>query len=35
MQNYSYEDEFDLLESEPVGGQNTFHMNGFACRLMF
>jgi len=29
VQNFSYENEFDFHENEPVGGTN-FHMNGFA-----
>ena len=33
MQNISYEDEFDLHESEAVG-ETHCHMNGFARRLV-
>ena len=33
VQNRSYENEFDLHESEPVGGTH-FYMNGFAQRLV-
>ena len=33
MRNFSYENEFDLHENEPVGGTH-FHMNGFALRLV-
>ena len=33
MQNHSYENNFDLRESEPVGGTH-FHVNGFALRLV-
>ena len=32
-QNVSYENNFDLHESEPVGGTH-FHMNGLALRLV-
>ena len=32
-ENLCYENEFDLRESEPVGGTH-FHMNGFALRLV-
>ena len=32
-QNVSYENNFDLYESEPVGGTH-FHMNGLALRLV-
>ena len=32
LRNHSNENEFDLHESEPVGGTH-FHMNGFARRL--
>ena len=33
VRNYSYENEFDLHENEPVGGTH-FHMNGFTQRLV-
>jgi len=33
VQNLSYENEFDLHESEPVGGRH-FQMNGFARTLV-
>ena len=33
MQNFSYENEFDLHENEAVG-ETDFHMNGFALRLV-
>ena len=33
MRNRSYENEFDLLENELVGGTH-FLMNGFALRLV-
>ena len=33
VQNFSYENEFDLDENEPVG-KTRFHINGFARRLV-
>ena len=33
MQNYSYENDFDLHENETAGGAH-FHNNGFALRLV-
>ena len=33
MQNYSYENDFDLHENEIAGGAH-FHKNGFALRLV-
>ena len=33
MQNYRYENDFDLHENENAGGAN-FHKNGFALRLI-
>ena len=33
MQNFSYENEFDLHENEHIG-ETHFHMNGFARRLV-
>ena len=33
MRNYSYENDFDLHENEPVGGTD-LHMTGFALRLV-
>jgi len=32
-QNLSYENEFNLHENEPVGGEH-FHMNGFGRKLI-
>ena len=29
MQNFSYENEFDVRENELVGGTHYSHMNGF------
>ena len=33
MQNFSYENEFDLHEHE-LAGETRFHKNGFALRLV-
>ena len=34
VENLSSENQFDLLESEPVDDGTHFHMNGFALRLV-